>query len=236
MEKLYLLLFLFFTSCLWLKGQDSIASTRLQFSFIPQLGSISNGANGGNGKSGLGYEIEAGMTHQLSQKMGLETGVQLQRANIKQRSNNLQWPSDVENGAWVPGRSYEQLEVNYLSAGLSLGFNLKLTSKKDNQFSFQWSGMLKKVIDFEDNLVINESGHITHDGDIDLDNEVNKFQILLGLGFSYDMVRNHKKTFSIGPSFEYSVKDLLSSSEPTLLWTYEGGHPFFLGLKITYNL
>lgn len=211
-------------------GQSSPKSVHFRASLTPQVSSMWNGSRDGTGRATFGYVIEVKLVTKLSDRLQLHTGFNVQDSEIKQRYNNLQWPSDVENGMWVPGRSYEQFEAKYFAIGLDGGFDFALTTKENN-WSLNGSVALRRMLNVNDKLIINESGNLHDPIEDELKNTFNKTQILISLGCNYNFHIGAGCRFFIGPSFEYSIRDLIGFSVPQILWTYDGGHPVFFGLK-----
>jgi len=212
-------------------GQSSSKSIHVGASVIPQISSLWNekGNWDGGGRAALGYVVEANLTKGLTERLKFRNGIELQKADLKQRYHNLQWPADVINGQFDPTRSYEQYEAKYMALGLDAGILLALNAK-ENGFSVSSSVIVRQVLNTDENFIINESGHL-HDPE-ELMNTFNKTQIFLSLGLHYQFRVSSDLVVMIGPDFEYSIRDLLRTSQSHLLWTYNGGHPFFAGLAM----
>ncbi|MEO6132213.1 MAG: hypothetical protein ABIQ02_10220 [Saprospiraceae bacterium] len=204
----------------------------LQFGVFvtPQLTTVWNGSSFGKGKPALGYTGGVAIVKNMSAHLKLLTGIHVQQAELKQRSNNLRWPADVMNGEWVPGRSYEEFEAKYLSIGLNAGIILNL-DKKENGWLLSSSVLLQRILKVTDQLVINESGFIREPIVDGFENVYQKTQLLINVGINYQFKTGHQSIIWIGPVFEYSIKDLILSSAVNNLWLYDGGHPVFFGLS-----
>ena len=235
MKSISLLLLLLWFVVLDLNGQDNSTKADLGLSFVPMVCHLSNGDNIGKSKANFGFGLEAAMSNKIKNKFGWEAGIHFQQTRFSQKYNENQWPSDVKDGQFVPGLSYEQFDATVTALGVFGGYKLKL-SEKENGFSLTLGGAVNHVLSFKDDLVINESGHFTEFDSIALHNSVKKFQVFARTGLFYNLKGKEKSRFSIGFTLEYSILDLLASSERNLLWSYGGGHPLLTGLSLTYKI
>lgn len=234
------LIFFFVLITIWSLKSQSVENTfpelatskSIEFGayILPQMGSLWNVGLGGKGKPAFSYSIGANIDIHISDRIKFETGLHLQQAELKQRSHNLRWPDDVINGQWDPTRSYEQFEAIYFSVGVDVGVNLAL-SKKENGWSLCSSVLLRRMLRVDDQLVINESGYIHEPIKDEFMNTYNKTQLFLRLGAQYQFRIGAHNLLRIGPGIEYSISDLISTPATNSLWTYDGGHPVFFGLK-----
>jgi hypothetical protein len=200
----------------------------------PQTGSLCNADKRGSGKFVIGYQFGSNLFKKVSDKLTVETGIHLQRANLKQRYHELQWPADVINGVHDPTRSFEQYEAKYFALGLGLGLNIKM-SKKVNTFCLGFSALMQRVLQFDDKLIINESGYFHYYESTALNTKNNKTQFLLATALNYNFVVNHKINFSIGPGFEYSLNDILTTKSNDIFESFAGGRPLLFGIRFAYN-
>ncbi|MEP6793031.1 MAG: hypothetical protein ABJB16_01805 [Saprospiraceae bacterium] len=237
--KLIFLVFLIFITIGSVQGQsaesilhEQTTQKSFQFgvSFTPQMSSLWNGGNSGEGKAGFGYSIGAQLDTRMSERINLETGIHLQRAELIQRSHHLQWPADVINGQWDKTRSYEQFEANYFSIGFDAGVIMAL-STKENGWLLNTSVLLRRMLKVDDQLVINESGYLHEPIKEEFMNTYNKTQLFLCLGAQHNFGLGAHNHIRVGPEIEYSIRDLINSADESSLWVYDGAHPVFLGLK-----
>jgi hypothetical protein len=234
MRIFFFFLAVFFTSFSNLSGQNSPKSISFGISISPQTGSLCNADKRGSSRFLVGYQFGPNLFKKVSNKLTVETGIHFQKANFKQRYHEFQWPADVINGVHDPTRSYEQYEANYFAVGLEAGLNFKL-SEKVNTFNVGLFTVMQRVIQFNDKLIINESGYLHYFEGTDLQTENSKTQFLLALAFNYSFVVSHKINFSVGPSFEYSLNDLLRTTSDDVFGSLAGGHPLFVGIRFAYN-
>ena len=76
-----------------------------------------------------------------------------------------------------------------------------------------------------------------HDlGDEAINGEVDPLQYFLFAGMNYNLRFQKGHRIAISIAFEYSLNDLLKDEPEHLLFTYEGGHPFFTGIKVGFYL
>ncbi|MEP7324073.1 MAG: hypothetical protein ABI761_19245 [Saprospiraceae bacterium] len=213
-----------------LHGQTAQKSFQFGVSITPQISKLWNGGNSGEGKAGFGYSIGTELDTRLSERIKLETGIHLQRAELIERYHHLQWPADVINGQWDKTRSYEQFEADYFSIGLDAGVIFGLGSK-ENGWLLNTSVLLRRMLKVDDQFVINESGYLHEPIKEEFMNIYNKTQLFLCIGAQYNLGLGAHNHIRVGPEIEYSIRDLINSSDENSLWLYDGGHPVFLGLK-----
>ena len=225
---LSILLSLVFTIPLW--SQESASKPQFGLSVSPQIAHIMNRQSLFDSKASIGYSLQAFIIDDVSSRLQLYGGLGFQHSKFRQRDNSLQFPADVMNGVWVPGKSYIEYSVEYSAVGIPLGLKLQL-GEKANHFFLSSSAQYQFLFDPKEKLVLNESGHFS-----ELNPDTNgivfeKTQLLFGVGLGYDFSLGTNSRMSIEPFFNYSLKEI---HRPRQNFLEVGGRPFFMGFRIAF--
>ena len=212
----------------FLSSQVEVKKIEYGISLLPHFGTLMGGEGRSKSLLSFGYGIEPGLRVSIAKNLQLHAGLNFQKTKLAQRFNNFQWPDDNENGQWVPWKSHEQYEVEYYTLGFTAGANLKL-SQTPNYWAITAAGAVRQVFNEMDKLIINESGNPREYNSDEIDTELNKTQLFIGGGFSYNGSR-----FSVGPLIEYGLTDLLAENRGTAIWSFEGGRPVIIYLRVSY--
>ncbi len=213
-------------------GQEDVRKVHYGLSLAPQL-NISQFGNSDfvENKSSIGWTASGDIYFDLSSKMQLKTGIGFQYLGLRHRDSSAQWPSDVENGEWVPGRSYVEYKSNYFLIGVPVEFKL-LMNEKANHIFFIGGFQMQTVVDSDGEVIAMVSGQI--EPAIQLNSflfEYNQLMASISLGIGYERQAGKGK-IAIAPLLEYSLNDFfkLESSARS------NGNLVLLGLRLSWYL
>jgi len=234
--KFIFVTFLYFFLTQLITAQENEKNNHFEFSATPQVGSIHFDTDMlHKAKIRFAYKVDAGLLFELTSKLQLEVGLSFQSSIITQRDYSPLFPLDQKDGMALFYLSYYEYKIDSKTIGIPISVKLAL-SKRPNHFNISISGQIKQVLYSKANYHLEESGLIDHILDPnDFGIKLNKTQFFTGVGLEYYFLLNQKHRFSIGPTFEYSLSDILKESYKDQKPDFIGGNPFFMGIRFAFN-
>ncbi len=212
MKNLTLLLFLGL-SAFQLDAQDPVRKVHFGVTVNPQINLSSFGSGESVEKANsISYVASADVYFDLSSRLQLRTGLGVRSVTLNHRDRSARWPSQGQNGEYVPDGSYIGYNTNNFFAGMPVNLKLKFNDKPNHIYIIGGlSGNF--LIASGGEIVINESGHVWTQYFDDFLHEIHSFYATASVAVGYEM-KLGKVKFFLEPNLENSIKDFFKNETP----------------------